>query len=102
MFVYPPNRDPNNDKTKFLTGPVPSMRLEILREGLDDYDYMMLLENCIKEAKPGQKNLVKKAKKVLNFGSDVFVDDTHYTKDPRILMGHRKKMGDLLEQFYKL
>jgi len=101
MFFYPPNRDPNNDKTKYLTGPVPSMRLEILREGLDDYDYMMLLENCIKEANPGQKSLVKKAEKVLDFSSEVFVNDTEYTKNPEVLMEYREQMGELLEQFYK-
>jgi hypothetical protein len=39
---------------------------------------------------------------VSDFGPDVFVDDTQYTKNPQILMGYRKKMGDLLEQFYKL
>ncbi len=102
MFFYPPNRDPNNDKTKFLTGPVPSLRLEILREGLDDYDYMRMLENCIKNAKPGQKSLVLKAEKILDFGSEVFENDTEYTKDPGVLMKYREQMGDLLEQFYKL
>jgi hypothetical protein len=100
MFFYPPNRDPNNDKTKYFTGPVPSIRLEILREGLDDYDYMMLLENCIKEANSGQKSLVKKAEKVLGFGSEVFVNDTEYTKNPEVLMEYREQMGNLLEQFY--
>jgi hypothetical protein len=102
MFFYPPNRDPNNDKTKYLSGPVPSLRLEILREGLDDYDYMRMLENCIKDAKPGQKCLVLKAEKILDFGSEVFENDTKYTKDPEVLMKYREQMGDLLEQFYKL
>jgi hypothetical protein len=39
---------------------------------------------------------------VSDFGSDVFTDDTQYTKNSRFLMEYRKKMGDLLEQFYKL
>lgn len=99
MFFYPPNRDPNNDKTKYLTGPVPSIRLEILREGLDDYDYMMMLEKCIKEANPGHKKLVSKARKVLDFGSEIFESDTVYTKNPEILMEYRQQMGNLLEKF---
>ena len=99
MFFYPPNRDPNNDKTKYLTGPVPSLRLEIMRDGIDDYDYMMLLEKCIKNARPDQHGLVKKAKQVLNFGPEVFVDEQHYTKDPKILIKYRQQMGNLLEQF---
>ncbi len=101
MFFYPPNRDPNHDKTKYLTGPVPSVRIEILREGLDDYEYMMMLEDCIENAQAGRKDLVKKAKGLLNFGPDVFVNDTQYIKDPKILMEYRRQMGELLEQFYR-
>lgn len=101
MFFYPPNRDPENDKTKHLTGPVPSLRLEILREGLDDYDYMIMLEHCIENARPDQQPLVKKAKQVLAFGSEVFVNDTVYTKDPEVLMKYRRQMGNLLEQFHE-
>ena len=99
MFFYPPNRDPNNDKTKYMSGPVPSLRLEILREGVDDYDYLIKLENCVKNARPDQLNLIKKAKSILNFGSEVFINEQKYTKDPQILMQYRQQMGDLLEQF---
>lgn len=99
MFFYPPNRDPNNDKTPYLTGPVPSLRLEILREGLDDYDYLIMLGNCVKNALPGQQGLVRKANQLLGFGSEVFTNEQQYTKDPNVLMNYRQQMGDLLEQF---
>lgn len=99
MLMYPPNRNPNTDKSKFLTGPVPSIRLEILRQGLEDYDYMIMLENCINEAKPEQNKLVEKARKLLNFGSEIFVSDRVYSKDPEILMKYRNQMGELLEIF---
>ena len=101
MFFYPPNRDPNNDKTKFLTAPVPSLRLEIMREGIDDYDYMMLLEDCIRNARPDQQNLVKKAKQALSFGTEVFVTENEYTKNPEILAKYRQQMGNLLSEFNK-
>ena len=99
MFFYPPNRHPNTDTTKYIRGPVPSLRLEILREGLDDYDYMMMLENYIKKADPSQQALVKKAKRILNFGEEIFVNDTTYAKDSDILMKNREQMGMLLEKF---
>lgn len=102
MFFYPPNRDPNNDKTKYLRGPVPSLRLEIMREGIDDYDYMILLEKCIENADSGQKGPVNKAKKLLNFGTEVFTNDSVYTKDPEVLINYRKQMGELLEQFNRV
>lgn len=99
MFFYPPNRDPNNDKTKYLSGPVPSLRLEILREGIEDYDYMILLENFMKNAHSDQLILVEKAKQILNFNSDVFVNEHEYTKNVEVLMNYRQQMGILLEQF---
>ncbi len=99
MFFYPPTRDPNNDKTKYLTGPVPSLRLEILREGIDDYDYLAMLENYIKDARPEQKQLVYKAKQLLNYGKEVFINNMNYTKNPEILSRHRQQIGELLEQF---
>jgi hypothetical protein len=102
MFFYPPNGDPNNDKIKYLSGPIPSLRLEILREGLDDYDYMRILENCIKKAHRNQIRLVRKAKKVMNFGSDVFSSDTEYTKNPEVLMRYREQIGNLIEEFYQV
>lgn len=99
MFFYPPNRDPNNDKTKYLTGPVPSLRLEILREGIDDYDYLILLENCVKNARADQKKLAEKAKQILKYGTEVFTSEQEYAKNPEILAKYRQQIGDLLEQF---
>ncbi len=99
MFFYPPNRDPNHDRTKYLEGPVPSLRLEILREGIDDYDYLKMLDNFVKKARPDQQGLVQRASKILNFGTEVFVNEHEYTRDPQILMGYRKQIGDLLEEF---
>jgi hypothetical protein len=89
--VLPDNRDPNNDKTRYLAGPVPSLRLEIMREGIDDYDYMMLREDCIRRARTDPHNLVKKAKQVLNFGAEVFETEKEYTKNPEILTKYRHK-----------
>ncbi|MBL4879817.1 MAG: DUF4091 domain-containing protein [Oleispira sp.] len=101
MFFYPPNRDPNNDKTKYIRGPVPSIRLEIMREGIDDYDYMILLEKSIENARPDQKGLVAQAKAVLGFGNDVFTNDKKYAKSPKTLLAYRRQMGALLEKFNK-
>ncbi len=99
MLFYPPNRDPNHDKTKYMEGPVPSIRLEILRDGLDDYDYMVMLENFVDNAGAGQEKLIKKAKELLNFGEEVLVSDRVYSKDPEVLMKYRNRMGELLEEF---
>ncbi len=100
-FALPdvPNRDTNNDKTKYLTGPVPSLPLEIMPEGIDDYDYLVLLENCVGNARPDQQKLMKKAKQILNYGPEVFVNEQAYTKNPGVIINYRQQIGNLIEQF---
>jgi hypothetical protein len=97
-FLYPPNRAPNKDKRKFLAGPINSIRWEILREGIEDYEYFWLLENKIKKAK-GKKELVEKGRQLLNFPETVFKDGQSYTKDPKILLEYRARIAELLEKF---
>ncbi len=101
MLFYPPNRHPNEDDSMYITGPVPSLRLEILREGLDDYDYMIMLEKAMEDMSSHSKELKNECIDVLNFGKDLFADDTQYVKNPEILMNYRNKMGDLLEILYQ-
>jgi hypothetical protein len=100
-FIYPPNRDPNKDKRKFLSGPVNSIRWEILREGLEDYEYFVLLEKAFKAAGPKKKALVERSKALLDFPAEFFRSGKEYTKDPLDLLKHRRKIAELLEEFAK-
>ncbi len=44
-FTYPPNRTPAKEKN--MGGPVNSIRWEMLREGIEDYEYFWLLREAI-------------------------------------------------------
>ncbi len=69
-------------------GPVSSIRWEIIREGIQDYDYLSLLE-----AKVGKE----KAKRWL----DGIVENlTQYTQDPQRLEQRRIEIGKILEAYY--
>ncbi len=82
-FLYPPNREAGLDKTKYLTGPVDSVRWEILREGIEDYEYFVLLEKLVREAKPGQAARAAEAALLLKIPASIFEDGKTYNKDPR-------------------
>ncbi|MGA2625025.1 MAG: glycoside hydrolase domain-containing protein [Bacteroidota bacterium] len=97
-FFYPPNRDPDNDKRKYLTGPVPSLRLELLREGLEDYEYFILLENAIKNLRGNRSKLAEEGKSLLHFPGTVFKNGQDYNTDPQPLLEHRLKIARLLEE----
>ncbi|MGW8179532.1 MAG: DUF4091 domain-containing protein, partial [bacterium] len=96
-FIYPPNRDVNNDKTKYLEGPVDSIRWEILREGIEDHEYLWLLRDAVLNAGPGQEELVNSAKALLELPDEVFTDGRTYTKDPQVLLEYRSKVASALE-----
>lgn len=93
-FLYPPNRDPGKEKTKYLSGPVNSVRWEIMREGIEDYEYFVLLERAVKEAKGKAKNkgIIVEATKLLDFPAKLFTSGTEYTKDPLDLLRYRAKV----------
>lgn len=62
-------------------GPVSSLRLEMIREGFEDYEYLALLE---KVAGP------EAAEKAM---AEVVTDMTHFTKDPEKLMQTRASIA---------
>jgi len=102
-FLYPPNRDPAKDKTKYLEGPVNSVRWEILREGIEDYEYFVLLERAVKEAgaRAKDKKLAGEAAKLLDFPPALFTSGQEYTKDPLDLLRYRAKVAEMIEKLMR-
>ena len=97
-FLYPPNRDPNTDKRKYLTGPVNSLRLEILRGGVQDYEYFLLLEKAVRTAPAARARLAEEGRRLLRFPADIFRSAQDYNKDPRRLLEHRLKIARVLNE----
>jgi Glycoside hydrolase 123, catalytic domain len=98
-FIYPPNRRVGADKEKYLSGPVNSVRWEILREGLEDYEYLWLLERAVKSAPEKHKALAGEGRKLLDLPAALFTSGREYTKDPRVILDYRKKIGEALAAF---
>jgi len=99
-FLYPPNRDPANDKTKYLCGPVDSIRWEILREGIEDYEYFVLLRRAAEagKSKGKLKAAAAEAAKLLDLPASLFSSGKDYTKDPLDLMRYRDKVTEAIEK----
>lgn len=103
MLFYHNNRKPGIDTDTPYTGrPVPCVRLEILRDGIEDYEYLHLLEETIPTM---NKADAKKAASLLKLPRTVFQDDdaTHdekyYIKDPQFLFQRREQIARLLEKY---
>ncbi len=85
-FLYPPNREPGKDRKKYLSGPIDSIRWEILREGIEDYEYLVLLKHAAPKSK------------LLNIPRELFSSGAEYNKDPQILLNYRDKIAAALEK----
>ncbi len=101
-FWYPPNRDPNHDTTSYISGPVPSLRLEFLRQGLEDYEYLHLLKDIIDSKPVIPARLTNEAKKLLEIPDDIFKDGKTYTRDPQKLYRYRKDVADMIIRLGKV
>ena len=77
--------------------PVPTIRLENFRDGLEDFAYAKILE--AKLASRGDKNDVwsEKAKKLLSVPSEVVDTLSNFSDDPAVLYRWRDEMADLIE-----
>ncbi len=100
-FFYPPNRDPNNDRNKYIEGPIPSIRLEFLRQGIEDYEYLVMLEELMNSYSGPDKGLAREARKLLDTEGKLFRDGKTYTKNPAEILAYRKKIADLIIEFKK-
>lgn len=95
-LFYPPNKSPNHDNTTYIMGPVPSIRLEFLRQGIEDYEYMVMLENLTGKRRGKDRKPVKEAEKLLDIEGTAFTDGKTYTKNPAVLLEYRKKIAEMI------
>ncbi len=103
-FIYPPNRRPDRDKSAFVTGPVDSIRWEILREGMEDYEYFYMLKGLIAKAKiaGADSSAIAEAESLLTIPSTIFTSLTNYSYDPLLMYRHRAKLAASIEQLQGL
>ncbi|MDD4193616.1 MAG: DUF4091 domain-containing protein, partial [Mangrovibacterium sp.] len=101
-LFYPPNRDINRNHEKFMEGPVRSIRLSILRDGIEDYEYFALLQKLRDKLSPRRdKALIRKADALLHFDETFFTDGKQYTNNPLLLEERRNDVAALIEILQK-
>ncbi len=89
-FVYPPvatvATPRAKDRKPVMDGPNSSYRLEILRDGIEDYEYFALL----RKADP--------ANPLLKVPETVFVNERSFSPDPSHMRWHRAKLAREIER----
>lgn len=84
--------------------PIPSIRLEIVRDGLEDYEYFCILKEIVEKAKTkniSDKRLVADAESMLVIDDDVVKSTTAYTLESNRLQNERIRMGEIIEKLIR-
>jgi hypothetical protein len=84
--------------------PLPTIRLENFRDGLEDYAYAKILEEKLREVESGKgipsnrASWAQRAREALAVPREVMDTMTNYTGDPAVLYRWRGEMADLIEE----
>lgn len=91
LLVYP------GPAGRFLS----SIRLEAIRDGIEDYEYFHILKSLVAEAESGRpmdSKLVARAKELIRVREDVVRSLTEYTLDPELLLKARAEVAEIIEK----
>lgn len=91
----------NGDGSIFCAGPngpLPTIRAENFRDGIEDYCYFLLLEKRIATAAPNTpKATLERAKAALAIGDELVKTMKQYTHDPKLLRAKRLAVAEAIE-----
>jgi hypothetical protein len=78
--------------------PLPSLRLEVIRDGIEDYELLTVLETAAKTLQKADENqtyghLIDESMRLLNINPQVLRDLTHYTSDPGLVAAERERIA---------
>jgi hypothetical protein len=78
--------------------PLPSLRLEVIRDGIEDYELLTLLEEAARGLQKADEaqiygHLVDEAMRLTGVNPQVVRDLTHFTSDPGLIAAERERIA---------
>ncbi len=83
--------------------PYPSIRLEIIRDGIEDYEYMAILKGCIQSAdklpvkSQRLRKTLKQARALTVVTPEISRRFSSFSHNPEVLLNRREKIADMIE-----
>ena len=90
FLTYPNDSYPHSDGLESI----PSIRWEMIRHGVQDHDYLWLLNDLIQ--KKGAKADIHRT--LLTISKTLAVNDKEYSRDPRALLAQRDRIAHAIEE----
>ncbi len=100
-FLYPPLSvfDPDTGEEPVLEPPVSSIRWEMLREGIEDYEFLCLLRKLIDERRETLTvERLEWYESLLEVPDSITSDMTAFTTDPRPIHARRAAVAEAVEE----
>ena len=97
-YGYPYAGIHNGNGYLVYPGPHPSLRIKVLRDGAEDYAYLLALE-AAKERLSGKAR--EEAEALLAVPKDLVVDTHYFNRNPQALLDHRERVAGLIEMARK-
>ena len=88
--------------------PYSSIRLEVIRDGIEDYEYLALLSRLVATAKalpPDRRpaaDWLRRAEALCRVPEAISRTLTDYTADPAVLLGRRRQVADAIDRLTAL
>jgi len=105
----PYNRQPGHNGCGYLIYPGPngtplsSIRFELVRDGIEDYEYLNLVRTRLEAAGNNvPEELRQRALREIRIPAELLVDHERYTDDPKVLLMVRARMAEVIEDLGKL
>jgi hypothetical protein len=98
-FIYPPLAAASGDpKEPVLDGPVDSVRWEHLRDGIEDYEYFVILRNKLNNANSLNESEKRRLETLLVVPENVSRSMIEFAPDGAPLEAHRRAMALAIEK----
>jgi hypothetical protein len=107
-LLYPPVRQPLPENAEpVIAPPIPSLRLALIAEGIEDFCYLKLLKQLrdrgrerVGRAKflPSLEKALKQADEALASLDRLIRSQTDYERDPQKLYAERRKVAEAIER----
>jgi len=80
---------------------VPSLRLELLRDGIEDYEYFTILEQLVNGRAGEKSKVLEEARHLLDIPGRIYTNEKTYSKNPRDILEYRQKVAETILKLEK-
>lgn len=100
-LVYPPVRDASEKPV--IAGPVNSIRWELIREGMQDYEFLTILKQKTdelekKDPRGEYRRLIQYARTINQVPAEIVSSRTEFAKEPALIYQHRRAVAETIER----